>query len=115
MLQALTFRALALVFILTLLCPALAGELDDKYLQILNSADQAEELQKAGKTDAAKAKYLGIQKALLEIKKADPTWKANMVAYRLKDVEAKLGALSPKSDAGGSAPAQTTDPVPRTS
>jgi len=98
MLQSLTRHALALAFIFTLLGPVLAGELDDKYLQILNSADQAEELLKAGKPDAAKAKYLAMHKALLEIKKADPTWKANMVAHRLKDVEARLAGMAPQSE-----------------
>jgi len=100
MLHTFTRRALAIVFAFTLVCPVLADELDDKYLQILNTADQAESLEKAGKPDAAKAKYLAIQKALLEIKKADPTWKPNMVAHRLKDVESKLALLSPPSVTG---------------
>jgi hypothetical protein len=97
MLQTLTRHALALAFAFALACPVQADELDDKYLQVLNTVDQAEALEKAGKVEGAKAKYLAVQKSLLEIKKADPTWKANMVAYRLKEIDGKLAALSPGS------------------
>jgi len=59
--------------------------------------DQAESFQQAGKLEAAKAKYETAQKALLEIKKTDPTWKATMVTHRLTDVAGKLAALSTPS------------------
>src|SRR5688572_27934460 len=113
MARPLTRSALALAFAFALVCPVQADELDDKYLQVLNAVDQAAELEKSGKTDAAKARYQAMQKALLEIKKADPTWKANMVAHRLADVGAKLDAMSPKAATDTTAPPAPVEPAAR--
>jgi hypothetical protein len=95
MFQSLTRRVLCCVFAFALVGSVLADELDDQYLKVLSAVDQAEALEKAGKLDDAKTKYLAIHKALLAIKKADPTWKPNMVSHRLTEVEAKLTPTSP--------------------
>jgi len=88
--------AVAAILIMTFLsAPALrADEMDDQYLRILNTVDQAEAYEKAGKIEQAKASYQAAQKSLLEIKKADPTWKPTMVAHRLTDVSGKLAGLT---------------------
>ena len=103
----------ALLVALLLFAPSLrADELDDQYLRILSVVGQAEGFQEAGKNEEAKARYQAAQKHLLEIKKADPTWKAAMVAHRLTDVNAKLAALSaPPSvkDSVGKETSGTTD------
>ena len=104
MVRILSQFALALTLVTALVGRAPADELDDQYLKILTAVDQAEALEKEGKADSAKAKYQAIQKALLALKKVDPTWKPNMVAHRLADVQAKLDAMSPKVDAEASTP-----------
>lgn len=91
-----------------------ADELDEKYLRILSAVDQADELQRAGKTTEARAKYQVIQTALLELKKADPSWKANMVAHRLEDVRAQLEALAPKAPTEVAEPSRMANPAPST-
>src|SRR5882672_9714851 len=111
MLQSLMRRAVSFVFVLALVGSALADELDDQYLKILSTVDQAEVLEQAGKLDDAKTKYLAVQKALLAIKKADPTWKPNMVAHRLASVEAKLAATAPVAQ---TETASTDGAAPRT-
>ena len=73
-----------------------ADEMDDRYLTILSTLDQAEELQLRGNPEQSRARYQAAQKALLELKAADPTWKSAMVAHRLTAIAERLRATSPR-------------------
>jgi len=86
------------LLILALLFAALplqaAEEPEDKYLRILTMIDQAETLQASGKSDLAKAKYQQAQRALLDLKQNHPVFNPKVVAFRLKDVTARIEAFS---------------------
>jgi len=67
---------------------------ESQYLQILSVIDQAETLQKTGKPDLAKAKYQQAQRGLFNLKQNHPVFSPKIVGFRLKDVTAKIDALS---------------------
>jgi hypothetical protein len=59
---------------------------DEQYIQIMALVDKADALRKAGQADAAKAKYIQAEKALLYFKAVNPLYSPRAVAYRLKEV-----------------------------
>lgn len=59
---------------------------DEQYIHIMAIIDRADALQKAGQAEAARAKYLEAEKALLLFKSANPLFDPKTVAYRLKEV-----------------------------
>jgi hypothetical protein len=85
---------LIILTLLTASWPLRADDIEAQYLSIYSIIDQADSLNKSGKTDSAKAKYQEAQTALLNLKKSDPTWKVKVVAFRLKYVAGKIAALS---------------------
>jgi hypothetical protein len=82
---------------------------DEAYLRIYFVMEQADNLQAQGKTDAAHAKYLDVQKELLAFQRDNPTWRPRVINYRLGYV---AGRLTPPTAAPApteaSAPAATT-------
>jgi hypothetical protein len=101
------FTSLILLAVLVAGSPLQAAEEpEDKYLRILSVIDQAETLQAGGKSDLAKAKYQQAQKGLLDLKQNHPVFNPKIVAFRLKEVTAKLEAFSkppPVADASATA------------
>ena len=59
---------------------------EEQYIHIMAIIDRADALHKAGQADAAHAKYLEAEKALLYFKSANPLFFPKTVAYRLKEV-----------------------------
>ena len=59
---------------------------DEQYIHIMSVIDRADALRKAGQTDAAHAKYVEAEKALLIFKSNNPLFAPKTVAYRLKEV-----------------------------
>lgn len=80
---------------------------DTEYLRILSIIDQAETLQSSGKLDLAKARYQKAQRSLLDFKQNHPVFNPKIVAFRLKEVTAKIDALSKPPP--GAEPAITTE------
>jgi len=94
------------LLVLVAFSSAMAEEVDTKYLRIYNTIEKADALANSGKTDQAKIKYEEALRALLDLKKINPTWNAKAVSYRLGYVEDKLTALSrppspPATEAAG--------------
>jgi hypothetical protein len=115
MIRSFHSRLVTVLAVLTLLVSGItlpAEELDDRYLRILAAVDQAGELQRSGRTDEARTRYEAAQAALLAIKKSDPGWKANMVAFRLANIEAQLAKLSPATETSTPAKAASVTTVP---
>jgi hypothetical protein len=87
-------------FWLLALALALAGPLaraedpSDEYLRIYGLIQQADTLNKDGKTAPALAKYREAQKALLLFQKAEPDWNTKAVSFRLGYVSDKVAALT---------------------
>ena len=59
---------------------------DEQYIHIMGIVDRADALRAAGQADAARAKYLEAEKALLYFKAANPLFAPKTVTYRLKEV-----------------------------
>jgi hypothetical protein len=59
---------------------------DEQYIHIMAIIDRADALHKAGQTEAARAKYVEAERALLYFKAANPLFAPKTVAYRLKEV-----------------------------
>jgi hypothetical protein len=77
--------------VITLLATVAAAPLnplnpDEQYIRIMAIIDRADALRKAGQADAAHARYLEAEKALLAFKAANPLFAPKTVAYRLKEV-----------------------------
>jgi hypothetical protein len=88
---------------------------ESQYLQILSVIDQAETLQKSGKPDLAKAKYQQARRGLLNLKQNHPVFSPKIVAFRLKDVTARIEALSkppPGTEPGEAQPKPGTEAAP---
>ena len=66
--------------------PANTQSPEEQYIRIMGIIDRADALRTAGQTDAAHAKYLEAEKALLMFKSANPLFFPKTVAYRLKEV-----------------------------
>ena len=89
------FSALMLLAFLFAATPLRAVEDPEAlYLQIMTVLDQAETLEKTGKPDLAKSKYQQAQRGLLNLKQNHPVFSPKVVAFRLKEVTAKIDALS---------------------
>jgi len=82
---------------------------DDDYLDIYNQVIQADNLQKSGHSSQAAAKYLEAQSALRKLKEEHPTWKSEIVDFRLDYVAEQLQALGKIAPAS---PAPAAVPVP---
>jgi len=59
---------------------------DEQYIHIMGIVDRADALRAAGQVDAARAKYLEAERALLMFKAANPLFAPKTVTYRLKEV-----------------------------
>ncbi|HWC59941.1 MAG TPA: hypothetical protein VHC44_09635 [Verrucomicrobiae bacterium] len=68
---------------------------DEQYIHIMTLIDRADALRKAGQADAARAKYLDAEKALLAFKAANPLYDPKTVAYRLKEVTDRADTRPP--------------------
>jgi hypothetical protein len=68
---------------------------DEQFIQIMTLIDKADALRKAGQADAAKAKYIQAEKALLYFKAVNPLYSPRAVAYRLKEVSDYADARPP--------------------
>jgi len=88
-----TFVALALASLLS----AHAQGSDDQYVQIYNAIQEAEQLEGAGQSNQALAKYLEAQTALQRFQRGHPDWNTQVVKFRLSYLESKIAGLSPKA------------------
>lgn len=85
---------------------------DEVYLRIYFVMEQADNLQAQGKTNAAHAKYLDVQKELLAFQRDNPTWRPRVINYRLGYVAGRLTPpTAATAPAESSAPAATTAPA----
>lgn len=95
-----------LLAVFTTVLPSHVAGQDDQYLEIRSVIEEADSLNKSGKAELAKAKYKEAQTALLNLRKANPKWRAEMVSYRLEYVTEKLAAFTPPAASGETADVQ---------
>ncbi len=86
---------------------ARADEDGDKYLQIVDSIQQADSLNAKGQTATALARYTQAQAALQAFHRAYPYWDPNMVAYRSKYLGDKIQECLDKTAAPADKPASS--------
>jgi hypothetical protein len=90
------FFSLAIALLVTVAAtPEPSQNPDEQYIQIMALIDKADALRKAGQADAAKAKYVQAEKALLYFKAVNPLYSPRAVAYRLKEVSDYADARPP--------------------
>jgi hypothetical protein len=87
---------------------ALAGSLDEQYLQIHELVRQGEDYEMIHMPDRALAKYREAQKQLLKFQRQHPEYDPKMVAFRLGELSRKLTPVSPKAAATNAQNAATT-------
>jgi hypothetical protein len=88
--------------LLLLAAPLQATEMDDRYLKIYTTIQQADKFSEAGEVEKAKARYAEADKALREFKQRYPTWNTKLVAMRqnyIADQIAKLSRPAPAPEA----------------
>ena len=67
---------------------------EEQYVRIYNLIQSGDALSASGKPDLALPKYLEAQTALQRIQKLNPEWAQKVVAFRLRDLEEKIVAIS---------------------
>ena len=98
------FAGLLLVLFCGVTCAGLGQALDDEYVQIFRTIQEADNLSSTAPSQAL-AKYLDAQAALDRLHKGSPDWNSRIVNYRLSYVADRIAALSP----AGTAPAPQTN------
>jgi hypothetical protein len=76
--------------------PAHGQDLNEKYLQIHDIVQQAENYKTIGQPDKALAKFKEAQTALLAFQHQHPDWKPRMVTFRLSYLADKINPPAPK-------------------
>ncbi|HZR19727.1 MAG TPA: hypothetical protein VFE51_20750, partial [Verrucomicrobiae bacterium] len=76
------------------LAPAFGQGLDDEYVQIFRTIQEADSLSSSAPSQAL-AKYLDAQAALDRLHKGSPEWNTRIVTYRLSYLADRIAALSP--------------------
>jgi tetratricopeptide (TPR) repeat protein len=97
------------VLVIVLFCglaSALAQGLDDEYVQIFKTIQEADSLSSAAPAQAL-TKYLDAQAALDRLHKGSPDWNTRIVTYRLSYLADRIAALSPTTSLA--APGQTNE------
>lgn len=89
------------LFSLFLCSSARALDRDDRYLQIFDQIEQGDALSVSNKTAAAIEKYQQAHAALQSFSHDYPDYNPKMVAFRIKDLEDKLRALSQTAPIAG--------------
>jgi tetratricopeptide (TPR) repeat protein len=88
-------RFFALVAVVLVVWSARGAGLDDQYVQIFNTIQEADRL--TGSQPArALVKYLEAQTALRQLAKENPEWNPKVVSFRLNYLAGKIEALSTK-------------------
>ncbi len=104
-----------LILLLFAVSAAFAAESpDDQYFRIYSLVMDADALGASGKTDSALAKYQQAQTELLNFKKANPNWNANVVTFRLNYLNEKITGITQPAMAV-TAPSVVTKPAAKTS
>ncbi len=98
------FAGLLLVLFCGVTFVGLGQALDDEYVQIFRTIQEADNLSGTAPSQAL-AKYLDAQAALDRLHKGSPDWNSRIVNYRLGYVADRIAALSP----GGTPPAPQTN------
>lgn len=99
-----------------LLAPGVRAAVDDDYIAIYNTIQQADALSEKNQNSQARNKYLEAQAALKQFQAANPGWNTKVVNYRLNYLANKISQVSapapqpaPKTNAPVSA--QTNAPA----
>ncbi len=79
---------------------------DDEYVQIYNLIQQGDSASAAGQKEQARAAYSEAAVALKKFKAAYPNWNAQVIEFRSRYVESKLGAIEPRPAPTGVVPTQ---------
>jgi len=89
---------------------------DDQYVRIYNIIQEAEQMESAGHTTQALAKYLEARTTLQRFQRAYPDWNATVVKFRISYLDAKIAGFSPKPSAVAAVPSsrQATPPSAKT-
>ena len=106
-----TMKWLPVLFLLALmtgLVPARADGIDDHYVRIYNTIQEADQMESNGQTTQALARYVEAQTALQQFQRVYPEWNVKVVNFRLGYVATKIAALSNKAPAT----APTNQPAP---
>ncbi|HXT13069.1 MAG TPA: hypothetical protein VN873_16025 [Candidatus Angelobacter sp.] len=98
--------AVALAFGAVAQTPPPQDNPDQQYIKIMALIDHADALRDKGQTNAAKAKYLQAEKALLYFKATNPLFDPKIVNYRLKQVTDEANTREPIAEAPTPAPVQ---------
>ncbi|HSU56331.1 MAG TPA: tetratricopeptide repeat protein [Candidatus Dormibacteraeota bacterium] len=88
------FAGLVLLLFYWVTCVALGQSLDDEYVQIFRTIQEADTLSSTAPSQAL-AKYREAQAGLDRLHKGSPDWNALIVNYRLGYVAERIAALSP--------------------
>jgi len=86
---------LAAIWLITLVA-AQAQNLEEKYLQIHDIVQQAENYKTIGQPDRSLAKFKEVQTALLNFQRLHPDWNPRMVTFRLSYLADKINPPAPK-------------------
>ena len=78
-----------------------AQTLDDDYIRIFHTIQEADTLTGIGQPAQAQTKYQAAQKALEQFRLHHPEWNSKIIAYRLSYVSNKLNSVSQEGGGGG--------------
>jgi Flp pilus assembly protein TadD len=85
---------------------------DDQYVRIYNLIQEGEQMETAGQSTQALAKYLEARSILQRFQKAYPDWNAPVVKFRISYLDTKINSLSPKPSSVPAIPASRQAATP---
>jgi hypothetical protein len=103
------FFGLFVTALLATMCPAQEQEGDEQYVEIYTLIQQADTLNASTNTARALTKYQQAQSALVEFRKAYPSWNEKTISFRLSYVADKIASCSGKVSPPGNATEPSTE------
>lgn len=100
------FLPMLLAFLMGALIAAAATSPDQHYVEILGLIEEGDQLQDSAQSQAAAARYVEAQAALVKLQSSHPGWNTDVIEYRLKSLTRKLDTLGRKPAPGSPALAE---------
>lgn len=106
-------RLLIVALALLLLPPARmkAEGPDDKYIEIYKLIQDGDQLAAVGQADVARERYTAAQAELKKLQSSYPNWNQQLVDYRMRSLETKLGTGAKPAPVAAPTPAQAVLPA----